>query len=405
MKTYEETTEKLSFIKKIIIGMQMLFVAFGAVVLVPLLVGIDPAIALFTAGCGTLIFHFITNGKIPVFLGSSFVFIAPVIKATQMYGYPGALGGLMAVGIVYMIMSFVIKKKGIKFLSNLFPPIVVGPVIMIIGLSLASTGVEMANNNWPLAIIALTTAIIVVIFGKGTIKLLPVIFGLIVSYIVAIFLGLVDFTKLINAPWFSIPQFSLPVFNINAILFLIPVAIAPMIEHIGDMYAISKATNKDFVKKPGLSRTMFGDGCATFFSGLVGGTPTTTYSEVTGAIILTKITDPVVLRIAAITAICFAFLGKISGFLYTIPQAILGGMMLLLFGMITIVGIKSITENKVNLNHTKNMVIIAVMLTIGVGGAMLSFGNFSFGGVALASVIGITLNQVLPDKEKDLRSV
>ena len=401
----EETKEELSWLKKIIIGMQMLFVAFGAVVLVPLLVGIDPSIALFTAGCGTLIFHLITKGKVPVFLGSSFVFIAPVIKATQLYGYPGALGGLMAVGLVYILMSFIVKKKGIAFLSNLFPPIVVGPVIMIIGLSLAGVGVEMANSNWLLAIIALTTAIVVVIFGKGTIKLLPVIFGLIVSYIVAIFLGLVDFTKLINASWFSVPQFALPVFNINAILFLIPVAIAPIIEHIGDMYAISKATNKNFVKDPGLSRTMFGDGCATFFSGLMGGTPTTTYSEVTGAIILTKITDPVVLRIAAITAIGFAFLGKISGFLYTIPQAILGGMMLLLFGMITIVGIKAITEGKVNLNHTKNMVIIAVMLTIGVGGAMISLGNFAFGGVALASVIGITLNQVLPDKEKDLRSV
>lgn len=401
----EETKEELSFTKKIIIGTQMLFVAFGAVVLVPLLVGIDPSIALFTAGCGTLIFHLITKGKVPVFLGSSFVFIAPVIKATQLYGYPGALGGLMAVGLVYILMSFIVKKKGIAFLSNLFPPIVVGPVIMIIGLSLAGVGVEMANSNWLLAIIALTTAIIVVIFGKGTIKLLPVICGLIVSYIVAIFLGLVDFTKLINASWFSVPQFALPVFNINAILFLIPVAIAPIIEHIGDMYAISKATNKNFVKDPGLSRTMFGDGCATFFSGLMGGTPTTTYSEVTGAIILTKITDPVVLRIAAITAIGFAFLGKISGFLYTIPQAILGGMMLLLFGMITIVGIKAITEAKVNLNHTKNMVIIAVMLTIGVGGAMISLGNFAFGGVALASVIGITLNQVLPDKEKDLRSV
>lgn len=401
----EETKEELSFTKKIIIGMQMLFVAFGAVVLVPLLVGIDPSIALFTAGCGTLIFHLITKGKVPVFLGSSFVFIAPVIKATQLYGYPGALGGLMAVGLVYILMSFIVKKKGIAFLSNLFPPIVVGPVIMIIGLSLAGVGVEMANSNWLLAIIALTTAIIVVIFGKGTIKLLPIILGLIVSYTVAIFLGLVDFTKLINASWFSVPQFALPVFNINAILFLIPVAIAPIIEHIGDMYAISKATNKNFVKDPGLSRTMLGDGCATFFSGLVGGTPTTTYSEVTGAIILTKITDPVVLRIAAITAIGFAFLGKISGFLYTIPQAILGGMMLLLFGMITIVGIKAITEGKVNLNHTKNMVIIAVMLTIGVGGAMISLGNFAFGGVALASVIGITLNQVLPDKEKDLRSV
>lgn len=401
----QETKEELSFIKKIIIGMQMLFVAFGAVVLVPLLVGIDPSIALFTAGCGTLIFHLITKGKVPVFLGSSFVFIAPVIKATQLYGYPGALGGLMAVGLVYVLMSFIVKKKGIAFLSNLFPPIVVGPVIMIIGLSLAGVGVEMANKNWLLAIIALTTAIVVVIFGKGTIKLLPIILGLIVSYIAAIFLGLVDFTKLINAPWFSVPQFALPVFNINAILFLIPVAIAPIIEHIGDMYAISKATNKNFVKDPGLSRTMLGDGCATFFSGLVGGTPTTTYSEVTGAIILTKITEPVILRIAAITAISFAFLGKISGFLYTIPQAILGGMMLLLFGMITIVGIKAITEGKVNLNHTKNMVIIAVMLTIGVGGAMISLGNFAFGGVALASVIGITLNQVLPDKEKDLRSV
>jgi uracil permease len=397
--------EKLSTLKEIIFGIQMLFVAFGAVVLVPLLVGIDPAIALFTAGCGTLIFHFITKGKIPVFLGSSFVFIAPVIKTTELYGYSGALGGLMAVGIVYMIMSFIVKKKGIKFLSNIFPPIVVGPVIMIIGLSLAGTGVKMANSNWLLAIIALTTAILVVVFGKGTVKLLPVIFGLIVSYILAVILGLVDFTKLINAPWFSIPQFSMPAFNINAILFLIPVAVAPIIEHIGDMYAISKATNKNFVKDPGLSRTMFGDGCATFFSGCVGGTPTTTYSEVTGAIILTKITEPAVLRIAAITAICFAFLGKITGFLYTIPEAILGGIMLLLFGMITIVGIKTLIENKVNLNHTKNMVIIALMLAIGVGGAIISFGNFSFGGVALASVIGITLNQVLPSKEKDLRSI
>jgi uracil permease len=263
----------------------------------------------------------------------------------------------------------------------------------------------MANSNWLLAIIALATAILVVVFGKGTLKLLPVIFGLMVSYIVAVIFGLVDFTKLINAPWFSIPQFSMPAFNINAILFLIPVAVAPIIEHIGDMYAISKATNKNFVKDPGLSRTMFGDGCATFFSGLVGGTPTTTYSEVTGAIILTKITEPVVLRIAAITAICFAFLGKITGFLYTIPEAILGGIMLLLFGMITIVGIKTLIENKINLNNTKNMVIIALMLAIGVGGAMISFGNFAFGGVALASVIGITLNQVLPDKEKDLRSI
>jgi len=401
MKASENITE-INLFKKIILGMQMLFVAFGAVVLVPLLVGIDPAIALFTAGCGTLLFHIITKGKVPVFLGSSFVFIAPVIKATQLYGYPGALGGLMAVGVTYMVMSFIIKKKGVEFLSKLFPPIVVGPVIMIIGLSLAGVGVDMANSNWLLASIALVTAIAVVIFAKGTLKLLPVIFGLIVSYIFAVILGLVDFTKLINAPWLSLPTFTIPIFNIHAILFLVPVAIAPMIEHVGDMYAISKATNNNFVKNPGIHRTMLGDGCATFFSGFVGGTPTTTYSEVTGAIILTRITDPVVLRIAAITAIAFAFLGKITGFLYTIPKATLGGIMLLLFGMITIVGLKTIMEAKVNLNHTKNMVIIAVMLTVGVGGALISSGNFAIGGVALASIIGIVLNQVLPDKEKDL---
>lgn len=401
MKASENITE-INLFKKIILGMQMLFVAFGAVVLVPLLVGIDPAIALFTAGCGTLLFHIITKGKVPVFLGSSFVFIAPVIKATQLYGYPGALGGLMAVGVTYMVMSFIIKKKGVEFLSKLFPPIVVGPVIMIIGLSLAGVGVDMANSNWLLASIALVTAIAVVIFAKGTLKLLPVIFGLIVSYIFAVILGLVDFTKLINAPWLSLPTFTTPIFNIHAILFLVPVAIAPMIEHVGDMYAISKATNNNFVKNPGIHRTMLGDGCATFFSGFVGGTPTTTYSEVTGAIILTRITDPVVLRIAAITAIAFAFLGKITGFLYTIPKATLGGIMLLLFGMITIVGLKTIMEAKVNLNHTKNMVIIAVMLTVGVGGALISSGNFAIGGVALASIIGIVLNQVLPDKEKDL---
>lgn len=401
----KEQAPKLNTFKKIIIGIQMLFVAFGAVVLVPLLVGIDPAVALFTAGCGTLIFHLITKGKVPVFLGSSFVFIAPVIKATELYGYSGTLSGLMAVGVVYMTMSFIVKKKGVKFLSNIFPPVVIGPVIMVIGLSLAGTGVNMASSNWLLAIIALATAIAVVVFGKGTLKLLPIIAGLVVSYIVAAIFKMVDYSKLINAPWFSIPQFTMPTFNINAILFLIPVAIAPIIEHIGDIYAISKVTKKNFVKDPGLSRTMFGDGCTTFFSGCVGGTPITTYSEVTGAIILTKITDPAVLRIAAITSVYFAFLGKISGFLYTIPEAILGGIMLLLFGMITIVGIKTLMDNKVNLNHTKNMVIVAVMLAIGVGGAIISFGNFSFGGVALTSIVGIILNQVIPDKEKDLRSV
>lgn len=377
----------------------MLFVAFGATVLVPILIGIDPAIALFTAGLSTLLFHLITGGMVPIFLGSSFVFIAPIILATGLYGYSGALSGLIAVGLVFIIVAFVIKKRGIKFIQRLFPPIVVGPVIMIIGLSLSTTAVNMASHNWLLAIITLIVAIIIVIFGKKTIKLLPIIGSIIVAYIVAIFLGIIDFSPINNANWFSIPQFISPTISWGAILLIIPVAIAPIIEHIGDMYAISKATGNNFIKKPGIDKTLFGDGFTTIVSAFFGGSPTTTYSEVTGAIVLTRLKDPMILRIAAITAICFAFIGKISAFLQTIPDSILGGTMLILFGMITVVGIKSITDSSTNLNNTKNMIIVGVMLVIGVGGAIISSGTFTLEGVGLASIIGIILNLVLPDKK------
>ena len=392
--------KNISLFKKIILGIQMLCVAFGAVVLAPLLVGIDPSIALFTAGCGTLIFHMITKKKVPIFLGSSFVFIAPVIKAIELYGYPGALSGIMAVGVTYMLVSLIVRQKGIEFIQKIFPSVVIGPVIMIIGLALAGVGVEMASSNWLLAGVSLLTAIFVTIFGKKTIKLLPVIFGIVAGYLTAIILNKINFSPLINAPWFSLPAFSAPVFNFSAILFLVPVAIAPIIEHIGDIYAISKVAKKDFVKDPGIKRTLLGDGCATFFSGMFGGTPVTTYSEVTGAITLTKITDPFILAIAAITAVILSFVGKMSGFLRTIPEAVLGGIMILLFGMITIVGIKTIIDSKVDLNKTKNMIIISVMLILGVGGAIINFGGtFSLGSVALSSVVGVLLNAILPEKE------
>lgn len=392
--------KNISLFKKIILGIQMLCVAFGAVVLVPLLVGIDPSIALFTAGCGTLIFHMITKKKVPIFLGSSFVFIAPVIKAIELYGYSGALSGIMAVGVTYMLVSLIVRQKGIEFIQKIFPAVVIGPVIMIIGLALAGVGVEMASSNWLLAGVSLLTAIFVTIFGKKTIKLLPVIFGIVAGYLTAIILNKINFSPLINAPWFSLPAFSAPVFNFSAILFLVPVAIAPIIEHIGDIYAISKVAKKDFVKDPGIKRTLLGDGCATFFSGMFGGTPVTTYSEVTGAITLTKITDPFILAIAAITAVILSFVGKMSGFLRTIPEAVLGGIMILLFGMITIVGIKTIIDSKVDLNKTKNMIIISVMLILGVGGAIINFGGtFSLGSVALSSVVGVLLNAILPEKE------
>jgi uracil permease len=389
------TKEELTF-RNTILGIQFLFVAFGATVLVPLLVGIDPAVALFTAGVGTLLFHLITRGIVPVFLGSSFAFIAPIIKSTELYGLPGTFGGIIAVGLVYGVMSALVKTYGIKFIERLFPKVVIGPVIMIIGLSLAPVAVNMAKTHWILAIISLGAAVGTVIIGKGMIKLIPIFIGIIVGYVAGIFLGQVDFTAVSEANWFTLPQFGKPEFNWGAILFMLPVAVAPLIEHIGDMYAISGVAEKNFIEKPGLHRTMLGDGIATSLAGLVGGVPNTTYSEVTGAISLTKVTNPFILRIAAITAIVFSLIGKISGFLKTIPQAVLGGIMLLLFGMIASIGIKTLIDSKTDLSETRNQVIVAVILTVGIGGAIISYGNFSLSGIGLASVVGVLLNLVLP---------
>lgn len=388
-------------LRNTIIGIQFLFVAFGATVLVPLLVGIDPSVALFTAGIGTLIYHLFTGGQVPIFLGSSFAFIAPIIKSTELYGLPGTFGGIIAVGLVYAIMSGLVKAYGLRFIEKLFPKVVIGPVIMIIGLSLAPAAVNMAKTDWLLAIISLLAAIFTVIFAKGLFKLIPIFIGIIVGYVVAVVLGRIDFSQFTDTNWFVLPQFAKPELNWQAILFLIPVAIAPIIEHIGDVYAISNVAEKDFVKKPGLHRTLLGDGIATAVAGAFGSVPNTTYSEVTGAISLTKVTNPLVLRIAAVTAIVFSMIGKISWFLKTIPQGVLGGIMLLLFGTIASVGIKTLVDNHVNLSVTRNQVIVSIILTIGIGGAIISYGNFSLSGIGLASVVGVILNLILPDKKEN----
>ena len=383
-------------LQRTIVGVQFLFVAFGATVLVPLLVGMDPSVALFTAGVGTLIFHLVTKGKVPIFLGSSFAFIAPIIKATELYGLPGTLSGLVAVGAVYGIMSALVRFRGIGFISRLFPPVVVGPVIMLIGLSLASTGVDMAKENWLLAIIALLTTVVVSLFGKGLLRLIPIFSGIVVGYIAATIMGLVDFQSVADAPWLALPAFVRPEFSWEAIIFMIPVAIAPVIEHIGDVYAINEVAGKDFVKDPGLHRTMLGDGLACVAAALIGGPPVTTYSEVTGAISLTKITDPVVIRIAAIVGILFSVLGKVSAILKTIPSAVLGGIMLLLFGTIASVGINSLIKNKIDMGDTRNLVIASLILTLGIGGAELTFGDFTIGGIGLAALVGVILNLIIP---------
>ena len=398
-------TTNLSPFRRTVVGVQFLFVAFGATVLVPLLVGLDPATALFTAGIGTFIFHLTTKGKVPIFLGSSFAFIAPIISASKQWGMPGTLAGIIGVSLVYFIMSALIKWQGRKLLNRLFPPVVIGPVIILIGLSLSSSAVDMAKNNWLLAGISLTVAILVLTLGKGLIKLVPVVCGIVVGYIAAVCMGEVDFTNVAAAPWFALPaalaDFHLPQFAWEPFLFMIPVAIAPVIEHIGDVYVVGAVAQKDFVKDPGLHRTMLGDGLGCLAASFFGGPPVTTYSEVTGAMSITKITQPQVIRISAATAIVFSVIGKLSALLQSIPAAVLGGIMLLLFGTIASVGIQNLIQHKVNLNHTRNTIIISVTLTIGIGGAILTYGNFAMSGIGLSAIVGVLLNLVLPHPKEE----
>ena len=394
----------LSSLRKTIVGVQFLFVAFGSTVLVPLLVGLDPATALFTAGIGTFIFHMVTRGKVPIFLGSSFAFIAPIISASKQWGMPGTMAGIMGVALVYFVMSALIKWQGRKLLERLFPPVVISPVIVCIGLSLAPAAVNMAKENWLLAFISLLTAILVLMLGRGLVKLVPVVCGIIAGYLAAWLMGVVDVSAVGSAPWFSLPHsvthFALPQFAWEPFLFMIPVAIAPVIEHIGDVYVVGAVAGRDFVKDPGLHRTMLGDGLACLAASLFGGPPVTTYSEVTGAMQITRITSPAVIRIAAGTAIVFSVIGKLSAILQSIPSAVLGGIMLLLFGSIAAVGIQNLINNKVNLDHTRNIIIVSVVLTLGIGGAIIPIGSFSLSGIGLSALAGVILNLLLPTDKK-----
>lgn len=397
----------LSPLRRTIVGIQFLFVAFGATVLVPLLVGLDPATALFTAGLGTFIFHMVTKGKVPIFLGSSFAFISPIIAASKQWGMPGTLAGIAGVSLVYFVMSLLIKWQGKKLLDKLFPPVVIGPVIILIGLSLSTSAVDMAKTNWLLAFISLITAILVLTLGKGLIKLVPVVCGITVGYIVAVIMGLVDFTALKAAPWIALPpsiaHFHWPAFSWEPFLYMIPVAIAPVIEHIGDVYVVGAVAGKDFVEEPGLHRTMLGDGLACLAASFFGGPPVTTYSEVTGAMSITKITQPQVIRISAFTALVFSVIGKLSALLQSIPSAVLGGIMLLLFGTIASVGIQNLVQHQVDLNVRRNIIIISVTLTMGIGGAVLSWGSFALSGIGLSALVGVVLNLLLPPSKKETR--
>ena len=391
-------------------GSQMLFVAFGALVLMPLITGMDPNVALFTAGLGTLIFQLVTKNQVPVFLASSFAFIAPILAAKADFGLPATLGGLVAAGVAYMLLAGAVKIKGTGFIDRLLPPVVIGPVIMAIGLGLAPVAANMAMGKagdasaqlvpYDIALMislpALLTTLIVAVIGRGIFRLIPILCGIAVGYTLAWLFGVVDFSPVAAAPWLAVPNFVAPELHWGAILFILPVAIAPAIEHIGDVLAIGTVTGKNYLKKPGLHRTLLGDGLATSAAGLLGGPPNTTYSEVTGAVMLTKNFNPKVMLWAAVIAMTLAFIGKFGAVLQSIPVPVMGGILCLLFGSIAVVGLNTLIRHQVDLSEARNLVIVAVTLVFGIGGMVIGAGDVSLKGISLCGIIAILLNLLLP---------
>ncbi|WP_305041278.1 uracil-xanthine permease family protein [Geoalkalibacter sp.] len=400
-----------------LIGAQMLFVAFGALVLVPLLTGLDANVALFTAGAGTLVFQVLTRRMVPVFLASSFAFIAPILYGVQTWGVPATLCGLVAAGFFYVILSLFIRWRGVGTLQRLLPPVVTGPVIMVIGLVLAPVAVNLALGRsgdgavelvarGPALLVsmgALTTVVLASLLGRGFVRLVPILLGIGVGYVLALPFGLVDFSGVRDAAWLALPAFVLPEWNWRAVLFIVPVAIAPAIEHFGDILAISSVTERNYLKNPGVHRTLMGDGLATILASSLGGPPNTTYSEVTGAVALTRLTNPAIMTWAALSAICLSFVDKLGALLRTIPTPVMGGIMLLLFGAILVVGLSSLARCGEDLMEPRNLAIISLIVVFGVGGMTFSAGQFVIEGIGLAGLLGVLLNLLLPRPSRSAR--
>lgn len=399
--------------KQFLLGVQFLFVAFGALVLMPMLTGLDVSVALFTAGLGTIAFQIVSRKCVPpIFLASSFAFIAPIKYSVEKWGIGATMFATVCVGAFYIILSLIVRIKGSDFIHKLLPPIVVGPVIMSIGLILSPSAIDMAvgkglegvSKNEALLVsgASLLGCVLAITFGKKIISLIPILCGIAFGYIVALIFGMVDFAGILSASWISVPNFTFAKvsdFNINAILFMLPVAIAPTIEHIGNIVAISNITKHDFIKTPGLKTTLFGDGIATSLASFFGGPPNTTYSEVTGAVKITKMFNPCIMTFAAITSILLAFVGKLNAFIHSIPTPVIGGIMVLLFGVIASIGMESLIKNKINLSNPRNMIIISLILVSALGGLEISFGFISLSGISLGAIVGVVLNLILPKGE------
>ncbi|MCW3150836.1 uracil-xanthine permease family protein [Stutzerimonas stutzeri] len=399
--------------RQVLAGAQMLFVAFGALVLMPLITGMDPNVALFTAGLGTLLFQLVTKRQVPVFLASSFAFIAPIIAAKGEFGLPAVLGGVVAAGVVYVILGFAVRLKGPGFIDRLLPPVVIAPVIISIGLALSPVAVNMAMGKsgdgstqlvpyataMMISMPALVTTLLVAVLGKGLFRLVPILAGVAVGYGLSLAFAVVDTSAIAAAPWLAMPNFVAPEFHLGAILFMVPVALAPAIEHIGGVVAIGSVTGNNYIKQPGLHRTLLGDGLATSAAGLFGGPPNTTYAEVTGAVMLTKNYNPKVMTWAAVFAIVLAFIGKFGAALLSIPVPVMGGILCLLFGSIAVVGLSTLIRHQVDLSEARNLIIVSVTLVFGIGGMAFGYGEFSLSGISLCAIIALLLNLLLPGGE------
>ena len=408
-----DARKELGWGKSIIMGLQQCFAMFGATILVPVLtnsygegiVGLSASVTLFCAGVATLWFHFITKGKVPVFLGSSFAFLGMYQAIIPQYGKEYATGGVVAAGGLYVILAILIKVLGTKRVMKLFPPAVCGPLIILIGINLASSAIDNLFTNWMLGIVPILVIIICNTWGKGMIKIIPVLISLIVSYIVAIIMGAVDFSAVGSANWVGLPNFHLPKFNADAIVAGLAVAVAAMVEHVGDVMAIGATCGKNFIADPGLTRTLLGDGIGTSLAGLLGGPANTTYSENTGVVALTRVFDPFVMRIAAVMAIILSLSPKFEAVINSIPAAIIGGISFVLYGMIAATGIRTIVENQVDYVNMRNVLITAIILVSGLGFSHknIVIGSVAFGGLACAAVFGIILNAILPGKDYEFK--
>ena len=386
-------------LKEWILSIQHLFAMFGATVLVPLLVGINPSIAILTAGIGTLIFHLCTKGKVPVFLGSSFAFITPIITISTMYNdYSYVQGGIIVVGLIYALMSFIVYKIGVDKINKILPSHVVGAMIIVIGLSLVPSAVTNIQTNSMVALATLGISLLITFFGKGFIKQLGILIGVVCGYLLSLCLGIVDISVIQNASLIALPTLSLPKFSLEAIMIIAPLSLCTLCEHIGDITTNGTVVGKDFVKDPGLHRTILGDGLATLVAGLLGSVPNTTYGENTSLLAITKNYNPKLLRRTAMIAIVLSFIGIFGAVLQSVPACVIGGISLQLYFMIAWIGVKNIKDNK-SYKSIKKLIVIAVILIVGLSGFTVTLGSIAISGLALAVIVGVILNLVLNHKD------